>query len=120
MDVTSVDVQRWGILFAGPLLFLLTEEAAFLLAPWSCETGSEAVLHATHGVAWIVSLGLAFLAWREWRRSEEDAGARESASEEVAEPRFLAILGLFSAATFSLLIGALWLPTLALEPCAWL
>lgn len=109
--------SAWAAALAGPLAWFLNLEAVYALTPLACASGSRAGLHfTTFGCLAIAAMG-AGLAWFNWVWA---ARSNPSDAEEGWEARvgFLSLLGLGSAALFTLLILAQWIAILVLDPCS--
>ena len=113
-DGTDLATQ-WLVNLAPPLLVLLDLQLGYSLVDFSCATGDRVTTHLVHGGLLLVTLLLATVAHRSWRRAgpawPDDAGDRDTRS------RFLALLGLLVSLGSALVIATQWLPVFLLSPC---
>jgi hypothetical protein len=113
-DGTGIAAQWLGNLLA-PVAFLIELEVAYMLVPRACDTGNLLPVHLAHTGALLLALGGTFFAWREWRTWV--IARRTDMAEHAARSRFMAKVGLLASGGFVLVILALWLPSLFLDPC---
>ena len=106
----------WLGVFAGPALWFLNQQINASLTPWACRTQHVAALHVVAATCLAGTLLAGALAWRNWRWAE--ARLREVRANYLLRGRFMAQLGVFSAALFAIVIVAMALPNFLLDPCA--
>lgn len=106
----------WTGVLAGPLLWFLNQQANFALTPWACRTQQVEVLHGVALTCLLGTLLAGAAAWGDWRFADERL--REVRTNYLVRGRFMAQVGVFSSALFALVIIAMWLPNLLLDPCA--
>lgn len=107
----------WFGVLGPPTAFLLHLEITYALVPSVCGGPRlpHAILHLMT-LGWIaISLAAGWRAWRNYQR----AGARwpDDQAGPLDRSRLLSAVGLMSSVFFSLLIVALWIPTLMLPAC---
>ena len=109
------DLLLWVAVLAGPILWLLSFQAKFSWNPWACASQAKLILFLISLVAFLLTAGAGFLAWRQWyalgHQSTVDAGATLSRS------RFMALGGLVFSAGFCLVMVAQVIPDLLFEVC---
>lgn len=118
-DITVEDetgiAGQWLANLLAPIAFLFELEVAYMLVPRACESGNLLPVHLAHVGALLLALGGTFFAWREWQtwitQPSTDTG------ERAVRSRFMATVGLLTSSGFVLVIIALWLPSLFLDPC---
>jgi hypothetical protein len=113
-DGTGIGAQWAGNLLA-PIAFLLELEIAYMLVPRACRAGTLLPVHLAHAGAFVLALTGVAIAWRQWRRWSDD-WPEEGGSPE-SRSRFMATMALLTSSAFTLVILALWLPSLVLHPC---
>lgn len=114
--------RRWPGLLAmtfglvgPPLALLFNEETAYALVPWACNRGASWVLHLVPlGYALVIALA-GFIAWRDWR--ETGGGHDDDDATTLHRTRFIALMGLGSAALFGLILLGQWLAIAMIDPC---
>lgn len=111
----SRDFALWTGLLAGPLVWLISFEAKFALAPWACVTQGKVALYIVSIVALALAAGSALVAWRQW----SDVGKKEPGDGDGALPRIrvMAAGGVMSSVMFFLVILAQAIPEVVLRPC---
>lgn len=111
--------RRLAVLWTGvllpPLAFLTNLEVAYAFVTRSCDRGDQLLIHLTHAVCLLLSLGGLWAAWRAWQA--EGAEWPGQAGGVVGRTRFMAGLGLLIGAMFTLVILAQWIPGFLLSPC---
>jgi hypothetical protein len=109
------DLALWTGLLAGPIVWLISFEANFALAPWACVTQGKAALYVVSILALLLSAGSGLLAWREW----DELGKESPGDGEGALPRsrVMAIGGVLLSVLFFLIILAQAIPEVMLQAC---
>jgi hypothetical protein len=101
-------------LFAGAAAWLVSTQLNYALVPWVCATGMSWVTPALSAMLMGVGFAGGFLSWRAWGDADP-ASVEESA---VAHPRrFLAGIGVLSAALFVLVIASQGSAAFLLQGC---
>jgi hypothetical protein len=107
--------REWLALLAPPLAWALGLVAKYALVPFVCGSGDTIWTHLVSIVTLAVAAGAGVLAWGLY----QDAGREwpgESA-QPVVRSRFMAALGVLSAALFGIAIVAQWITSAFLNPC---
>lgn len=119
-ELPPAERRRIGALWVGFLASLLAFAAQFQFiyaaAPWACDRGGVALLHAASAVALLVIAGSTWLSWRNYRR----AGERQTSDQdegESARARLLSSLGIMVGVLLGLATIAQWLAVVLLDPC---
>ncbi|MBV9156258.1 MAG: hypothetical protein JO097_08335 [Acidobacteriaceae bacterium] len=111
----SRNFALWTGILAGPIVWLLSFEAIFALAPWACVFQAKLALYLVSLVALALAAGSGLLAWREWSAlGKELPGDGEGA---LPRSRVMAIGGVLLSAMFFLVILAQAIPELLLGAC---
>lgn len=113
--MTRRDVTLWAGILAGPIVWLLSFQAKFTLAPWACEFNTKLALFLVTILALALVAGSGLLAWREW--SELGKVWPGEAGGTLARSRIMAIGGVLLSAMFFLVIVAQSIPELILGAC---
>jgi hypothetical protein len=114
LDRTTVPL--WAGVLGSPLLWALQFQVTYMLVPWTCTHRNAWLIPLIHIVSFVISVICGVLCWLHWRRL--GSTMPESQEEElIARTKFLAVLGLMTAALFSLLILAHAVPSFYLDPC---
>lgn len=109
------DLALWTGVLAGPIVWLISFEAKFALAPWACVTQAKAALYVVSVLALLFSAGSGLLAWHEWGElGKEPPGDGEGA---LPRGRIMAIGGVLLSLLFFLVILAQAIPELILKAC---
>ena len=109
------NVALWVGFLGGPMIWLMSFEARFALAPWACTFQNKWALHAVAFAALILCLACAFISFREWR----SVGAQEPTPDAGPVPRsnFLAILGIVTSCGTAMIVIAQSIPEFVLGAC---
>ena len=111
----SRDLALWTGILAGPIVWLLSFEANFALAPWACVFQAKLALYIVSLLALALAAASGMVAWRQWTGlGRELPGDGEGA---VPRLRVMAIGGLFMSGMFFLVILAQAIPELVLGAC---
>ena len=105
----------WIALLASPIIWLMSFEARFALAPWACTFQNKWALHGVAVAAVLLCLACAFISFRAWR----SVGAHEPTPDPGAVPRtnFLAILGIVTGCGTAMIVIAQSIPDFMLGAC---
>ncbi|MDX6805516.1 hypothetical protein [Terrihabitans rhizophilus] len=90
----------WAGLATGPAAWALSFQLNYVLVPWQCAHQLYPVPWAA-GVLALVAAAGGLVSWRGWRGAEADARSLDRRPETE---RFLAALGVMSAALFTAII----------------
>jgi hypothetical protein len=109
------DLALWTGILTGPIIWLLSFEANFALAPWACVFQAKLALYVVSIIALAVAAASGLLAWREW----EALGREWPGDGEGTLPRsrVMAVGGILMSAMFFLVILAQAIPELMLRAC---
>jgi hypothetical protein len=100
-------------LYAGPIAWLVSLQIKYALVPWICANHVQLVHPVTLASA-LVSIAGGFLSWRAWR----SAGPEPLDASGGGHPhRFIAMMGIMSAALFTLVILLQGAAALVLQGC---
>ncbi|MEA2734366.1 MAG: cytochrome c oxidase subunit [Humisphaera sp.] len=120
-SLTGVAADRgsipvWAGFIAAPIVWGLHLQLGYMLVPWLCTTQRYWAVHLVTIVCLAISGWCTWLCWREWRHV---GGGNPSSAEPPIEgrARFVAVVGLMSAALFTLLIAAGHIPIFFFSPC---
>ena len=112
-EVAAVSKWIWIGLLGAPLAFAFLLSVNYALVPWACAAQRGSVLHGLSAVAFALA---AFTSWRAWRALRQ---APEGEGDRTAERRrFLAEAAVLLSVYFLIVIVALEVPNLILEPCS--
>jgi hypothetical protein len=104
----------WTAVLGGPASALAILEVLYLLVPWGCRN-TRWPLHATAAAGLLLIAGAFALSWRSWRRL---GGGWETGGEGGEErARFMALLGMLTAAVSATVVVAQWIAIAVLHPC---
>jgi hypothetical protein len=109
------NLALWTGVLAGPVVWLLSFQANFTLAPWACEFNTKIALFLVTIAALILVSGSGWLAWREWTALGRIAP--DEADGAVGRSRIMALGGVLLSAMFFLVILAQSIPELILGAC---
>jgi len=109
------DFAMWTGILAGPIVWLISFEAKFALAPWACVFQAKLASYIVSIFALALAAGSGMLAWRQWNElGREVPGDGEGA---LPRSRIMAIGGVLLSALFFLMILAQAIPELVLGAC---
>ncbi len=114
-DAAKRTFALWTAVLAGPVIWLLSFEANFALAPWACTWQKKLALYAVSIAALVLTAASGLLAWHEWNQAgheppDESAGA-------IPRSRLMAVGGLVFSGGFFLVILAQAIPEVMLRSC---
>ena len=108
-------------MLAGPLAWSALLETNYILSYVACEQRQTWMLHLAASVALSLVAGAAALTWRAAPLGLSYEREREASTDPVdtaiIRARFMAIGGLALCAWFALVIIAMEIPVLVLDPC---
>lgn len=117
--VNSRSTERTGTLWFGilgpPLIWAVRIAVSYVAVPQICASGAVGALHLVTLSALAAVSGAAYLAWRNW--GAVGRGAEVETGGVDARRRFMARLGLLSAAFFFLVILAEGMANVFVDPC---
>ncbi len=109
------DFALWTGILAGPIVWLISFEANFALAPWACVFQAKIALYIVSIVALAIAAASGILAWRQWSALGREWPGPGGAG--LPRGRIMAIGGVLLSAMFFLVILAQVIPELVLAPC---
>jgi hypothetical protein len=105
----------WTAILAGPIVWLVSFEANFALAPWACLFQAKLALYIVSILALVLAGGSGMLAWRQWSElGREQPGEGAGA---LPRSRIMALGGLLLSSLFFLVILAQAIPEVILQAC---
>lgn len=115
-DARHIMAQALAVL-VPPLATLAGMQAGYAVVDVFCRNGHNpgGAVHAVRAVTLAVILGAGVLAWREWDLVGMHLPG--NGGDQAARARLLSWIGVFSAALFSLVVIAQWLPAFFLDFC---
>lgn len=102
----------WGGLAAGPGAWAVSTQLNYTLVDWQCGHGFPAIPLAALVLVLLAAVGGA-LSWRAWHHG----GASFKPERAIDTERFLAMIGILSAALFSAVILLQGAASLILDEC---
>lgn len=105
----------WAGVFAGPVAWMMSQQAGNFIASWACSSAGRVMLHLIMIAALALSAGGGLISWRCWARAGREWPG--GAGGALPRSRFLAVLGLLMSGLFFLLIFAQWIPNFFFTPC---
>lgn len=109
------DLALWTGVLAGPIVWLMSFEANFALAPWACIFQAKLALYIVSAIAFALAVASGLLAWSQWNevgREWPDAGG-----SVISRARIMAAGGVLLSAMFAIVIVAQAIPEIILAPC---
>jgi len=105
----------WIGVLGGPIIWLLSFEARFALAPWACTFQTKLALYAVTLLALALCAACGLLAWRQWKA----LGGYGPSDNSGALPRstFMAIGGIVLSAGCFVIVFAQAIPEVILGAC---
>jgi hypothetical protein len=105
----------WTGVLAGPVAWALDLTVSYALVKWTCSSQRQEMVQLTTAVALAMTCGGALVSWLALQHTAADAPTDGGQPRQRA--RFMAILGLGSAALFALAIVAVAIPRWVLDAC---
>ena len=102
----------WAGLAAGPVAWAISTQLNYALVDWQCVHKVPVIPLAAFVLA-VLALSGGALSWRAWRRG----GASFKPEREVDTERFVALIGMLTAALFSAVIQLQGAASLILDEC---
>jgi hypothetical protein len=116
MDMnSSVNQRLWAGILTGPLSFLITLQANYMLVDLACGAGVRRVLHLMPPIAILVTATSGVLAWKASR--ELSHGPSTAGDVALSRGRFMAFTGIMASTFFVLVLLAQWVPVFFVNPC---
>lgn len=112
---TRGQFRLWLGLMLPPAAWLIQLQTVYLASEYGCKYADFMPNHLASAFALLVSIIGGAVSWRNWLESGKGWNAQKA--DPTDRSRFMAILGMLTAALFTLLIFAQWLPTLLGVPC---
>jgi hypothetical protein len=112
---TGIAFRLWVGMLLPPAAWAVQLQSLYMTSEFGCRSSNFTLNHVVVVAALALSLLGGAIAWREWLAS----GANEEAEggDRLSRRRFMSMLGILTAALFTVLIFAQWLPTLMGVPC---
>ena len=109
------DLQLWAGVLLGPIAWILDEGLSYSLEQHACSTGHFYVLHVFTVVTLIIaSSGVAIA----WRQLTVIGGSSKEDGRTLDRSRWMARLGIALGIGFAVVIIALAVPKVLLNPCS--
>jgi hypothetical protein len=105
----------WTGLLTGPIVWFISLEAKFALAPWVCAFHWKPAVYMVSLVAFLVTAAAGLLSWNQWRQLSAEHS--ETGDSVLARPRIMALGGVMLSAGFFVVLAAQSLPELLLAGC---
>lgn len=105
----------WFALLFAPAVFFVHLQSAYVLVPWSCIHGSTLLLHLVSSAAVVLGGFGTYVARRVWGESRREAPGKDGGEEP--RTRFMAVTGLVTSATITLVLLAQWATEFVITPC---
>ena len=105
----------WTGILAGPVAWALDLETSYAIVKWTCIAGTVRPFQLVTVVALAVTGAGAAVSWRALQQTRHDGP--EDGVRPRQRARFMAMLGLASAALFALTIAAAAIPWGVLDAC---
>jgi hypothetical protein len=117
----TAEVDR-GPAIASQVLGLILPPVAFgadliisySLVQHACSTGHHYILHVVTVIALVVALFSGFLSWRQYLLARD---ANDEGGSPLDRAHFLALMGMLTSLTFTIVIIANAVPRWVLHPC---
>jgi len=105
----------WTTDLGPPLVWLLSFEANFSLAPWACIFQVKAWLYFVFALALALELGFAAVAWSQWKAL--GAELPRDAAGSLPRARIMALAGIVFSLGFAMIVLAQAIPAVVLGAC---
>jgi len=111
----GVAFRLWIGMLLPPAAWAVQLQTLWLTSEYGCKTSDFFWNHVVSIIALAVSIVGGLVAVREWR----SAGAETNDDDATRKSRrlFMAMIGIMTGSLFTIVIFALWLPTLMGVPC---
>ena len=115
MSDSRRDLLLWTTDLGAPIIWLFSFQAVFALAPWACIFQVKAWLYFVSLLALALELGIAALAWSQWKALGAEAPGDGGGS--LPRARIMSIAGVIFGLGFAMVVVAQAIPELVLGPC---
>jgi hypothetical protein len=105
----------WTGILAGPVVWATDLTVSYAFVQWSCTTRRFGVLHAITALSLVLVIAGGWIAWQAFQQSRGDVP--DDGGRPRQRARFMATVGLASAAFFLLAILANEMPRWVLYAC---
>ena len=105
----------WTGILTGPVVWLISFEINFAMAPWACVDQRKIALYVVSLIALIVSAGSGMLAWSQWKELGSELPGDGGGA--IPRSRVMALSGMLLSGMFCLVIIAQAIPELMLGAC---
>jgi hypothetical protein len=109
------DLVLWTAVLAGPVVWLFSFEANYVLAPWACTFQAKLALYLVSLVALLLCAASGIMAWRQWTELGKEWPG--NGGGVLPRARIMAIGGVLLSALFFLVVLAQAIPEVLLEAC---
>jgi hypothetical protein len=116
--MTRERIYLWRAAYAflaTPLLSLAALQAQFTISSWACGAHDLWTFHMISAISLLFAAAGGLLAYRGWRAIGSVRDLAGSSGEHWTS--FLLVLGIFMSVLVVLLLLAMWLPSLLIDPC---
>ena len=109
------DFALWTGVLAAPIVWLISFEANFALAPLACTLETKLALYIISICALALAAGSGLLAWKQWKELGQEWPGE--GGETISRARIMAVGGVLMSAMFFLVILAQAIPEVLLGAC---
>lgn len=109
------DLLLWTADLGAPIIWLFSFQAIFTLAPWACIFQVKAWLYFVSTLALLVELGMAALAWSQWKALGAESPGEGAGA--IPRARIMALAGVVFGVGFAMVVVAQAIPELVLGAC---
>ena len=107
------DFALWAGILTGPVVWLLSLEAKFAIAPWVCAWHWKPAIYVVSLAAFAIVAFAGWVAWSQWRELS-DGPANHM---QLGAPQAMAFGGMLLSAGFLIVLIAQALPELLMSGC---
>ena len=111
----GVAFRLWIGMLLPPAAWVVQLQTLWLTSEYGCKTSDFFWNHVVSIIALAVSIVGGLVAVREWRSA--GAGTNDDDATRKSRRLFMAMIGIMTGSLFTIVIFALWLPTLMGVPC---
>jgi hypothetical protein len=115
MTESRRDLLLWTTDLGAPIIWLFSFQANFTLAPWACIFQVKAWLYFVSVLAVMLELGIAALAWSQWKALGAEAPGDSPGS--LPRARIMALAGVVFGLGFAMVVVAQAIPEVVLGAC---
>lgn len=105
----------WLGFLLPPTVWAIQLQTIYLLIEYGCTTENFSWIHIVSVASLALSIFGGLVSWHNWMKAGGEWKSEEAGA--TARSRFMAILGVLTAALFTVVIFAQWLPALLGVPC---